>query len=248
MIAALTNSKVPRAVRDSEDVLTSTVFGILELMPCTAVMELLALAEPAEGASPSVSSPDVVETRFLYWPWLGPRDGSGCEPDLVIETLRADRSVAARILVEAKYRSGKSSEADTTTGGEERPVRDQLAREWLGLSSLEPDAPGMVIYLTADHIPPWSEIADAQAELALRRRPQGSFAWLSWRHLHVLARTRRSEHRGWNMLEGFLSDLELTGFTGITPPRLHRGWGYLQRFEWNPGVLDSGFRFSRSEP
>ena len=54
---------------------------------------------------------DAIEAQYQFWPWLQEPDCLGVEPDVLIQ-IRDSRGTTHLILIEAKYRSGKSSFAE----------------------------------------------------------------------------------------------------------------------------------------
>jgi hypothetical protein len=114
-------------------------------------------------------------------------------------------------LVEAKYRSGKSSEKDEG----ERP-NDQLAREWGNLKRLAENeaAEPVLIYLTAGFCCPKTEIQDSQDELAKKGQGRANICWLSWRHLSPVI--EKSTIQILKDLKAMLRHLNLTFFEGFS--------------------------------
>ena len=93
---------------------------------------------------------------------------ASCEPDVLIriDPPEGDRYL---VLIEAKYRSGKSSDREPTANQTEsnepiQDIKDQLAREWQQprlLAAKETRAP-VLIYLTADVSYPREELIESQ--------------------------------------------------------------------------------------
>ena len=135
-----------------EDILTSNVFGLLKYVPAReGLLKYLALAEEKDGKQPLVylsSESELAQEslKYEFWPWWEESNCKGCEPDVAI-SLKIPGEQNLLVLIEAKYLSGKSSEADETT---DKP-NDQLATEW---DNLYVRAGGLnnkpaLIYLTA---------------------------------------------------------------------------------------------------
>lgn len=188
MLKALLHGKLSREQENMEDILTSNVFGLLEYLPPEdGLLPFLGMAQTKDGCRPLAGLVDPVTARTTYWPWWENEGCAGCEPDCVID-LRAADGRRQLVAVEAKFLSGKSSEAD-----EKEPVPvDQLAREWDNLvaASAHKGAEPVLIYLTAHAGFPGRDIEAPVAEY--RRKRSGSsdpvICWLSWRHLADIAK------------------------------------------------------------
>lgn len=145
------------------------------------------------------------------------------------------------ILVEAKYKSGKSSEAE-----DGNRINDQLASEWDILISKYPDAKHYLLYVTADFSYPNKDIEDSQSEFAKKRHGQIDIAWISWRKLPTIL----------NGNEPIIKDLikilrkqGLTFFEGISIPLIVRiPWTFRKNttlsFNWKLNSLDFNWRFA----
>src|SRR5262245_43252051 len=130
MIDALCNGKLSREVEGMEDLLTSAVFGRLRYLPPEeGLLPFLWCAKYLDGTSVLPEGLEVREVKYTFWPWWELPSSSSAEPDLVIE-LSGGNGDAILVLIEAKFRSFKSSEADL----EIHAPNDQLAREWENLS------------------------------------------------------------------------------------------------------------------
>ena len=180
MIEALLRGKLLREQENMEDVLTSSVFGMLQYVaPQLGLFLFLTEAKTLEDVCPlrvltTARGCRQATVLYRFWPkW--PR----CEPDVVLH-IRGDAGLRQLVGIEAKFASGKSSEADEL---EDRP-NDQLAREWVDLHD-EADhlcAQPVLVYLTADVSCPKPQIRDSLDEL--RRKsvfgvPEPVICWLS---------------------------------------------------------------------
>src|SRR5687767_11782643 len=109
MITALCHSKLSRELEGMEDLLTSAVFGRLKyMMPRDALIPFLSCARYSNGEHALPSNADVQQAKYTFWPWWKFEDCQGSEPDLVIDLDTSD-GLAYKVLIEAKFRSGKSS-------------------------------------------------------------------------------------------------------------------------------------------
>lgn len=185
MLQAIIHGKTSPEQVNMEDILTSNVFGALRhVPPGRGLLPFLKCAEFPDRTNPLAALPDGTEAKYEFWPLWQEADCIACEPDVAI---RLDEPGGKKhlVLVEAKYRSGKSSYE-----GEAFDVPcDQLAREWDNLTRVaerEKREP-LLIYLTADIVCPAGEIAASEKEYASKREfgfgvRRFRCAWLSWRH------------------------------------------------------------------
>ena len=219
-----------------EDILTSNVFGLLMyVQPHEGILKYLGLAEDEDGKQPLkyLSSLGVVpqeSIEYEFWPpWWKEPNGYGCEPDVVIK-LKIPDEKDLLILIEAKYLSGKSSEADES---DDKP-NDQLAREWGNLSvraDKSNECP-VLIYLTSHYGYPIQDIDDAIIEFQ-EKRPEGAkpvIYWLSWRHLYEVCEHTQTPILG--DIRGLLERLNLKFFDGITLENIYIQWFFEDVFGW----------------
>jgi hypothetical protein len=252
MLMALLYGKFSRD-QVSEDLLTSNVFGTLKyLPPGTALIPFLRKAIAPEKEYPLADLSSDVEVKYEFWPWLGKSDNTGCEPDVLIR-LTCSSNKKILILIEAKYRSGKSSEeekekdlneelarkqseeiATLRVDHSDESVKDQLSREWKNLRRLaeRESAEPVLIYLTAGFACPTEDIEASQKAL---KGEKGKISWLSWRHLLSLITDSHSEML--RDLAAVLRRLDLIffeGFSKVDTP-VHTQWAFSAepvRFDW----------------
>jgi len=202
-----------------EDLLTSNVFGMFSyLEPHQGLLQFVETARSLGGV-PLPRLAEVDTARFEFWRWLE-KDGVCAQPDVLIEMkmTNGDRQV---LLVESKYRSGKSSVVTT----EETMLTDQLAREMFLLRAYakESGKDYALLYVTAHTKMPKNEIHEAIDELEREEAglPDGDkFYWTSWRELpRVLAPVIPSlDVLGGAMLSDLIiiiQRMELVYFSGI---------------------------------
>lgn len=212
-----------RAHDRAEDLLTSTVFGLLRYLPISeGLLPFLGHARPVRtgpvGAhvrtEPGwIDFEGVTQAELRFWPSF---KGFG-EPDVLIRLRSADR-VIHLVLIEAKLFSPKSSKADADDGAlavEDKPDRDQLVRYWQGLrrqQEVDAGAECSLIYLTSHSMPPLAELRES-----VSRESGMRLAWMSWRDAwfvsHQLALSTRSPpaedlerllaHKGFREFVGF---------------------------------------------
>jgi len=221
MLQALLHGKLSREQENMEDILTSNVFGLLSyLPPAKGLLPFLAKAETLEGEKPlaRLAAPGITEHVQMaeedvrFWPWLEDETCDPCEPDLLL-TIRSP-GIPVMVLIEAKYRSGKSSEADEA----DVEVTDQLGRQWdhLWPRAKKEKAQPLLLFVTAHAAMPRAAIRKSIGEYDDKRGPairRPMIAWLSWcwlpslfekqalRSLKDLAALAR--RLGFEMFEGF---------------------------------------------
>lgn len=234
MLRALLERKVGASLRKSEDVLTATVFGLLSwLAPEVALGKWLTTAAPFSGSTTATVTPAGTTSQVTFWPRLDVGDGSTAEPDVLIETRAAGRSV---IFIEAKLWSGPSG-WPTTTDASSR-VTGQLGRQWSALmrgwsvgdagGSNAPDE-AAIVYVTADWTMPRAALAAMVDEVEAKLGDAGlrrSLYWLSWRTLPAILdaiateeghdRTTRTIARE---VAAYLREIDLDCYEGLSPPQ-----------------------------
>jgi hypothetical protein len=222
-----------------EDILTSNVFGLLRyLPPAEGLFAFISNAQALDGTrplrfllQPAYASTATVEYEF--WPFLKESGCFGCEPDLML-TITSSTGSLVSVLIEAKYWSGKSSEAYESAAN---PV-DQLAREWDNLCGAARSAGAVpfLIYLTQDMRYPRSEIESSISEWIEKRKGPGhgpAILWLSWRDL-----TRVVDPKANTILHDIhrmLVRLNLTSFLGFAVnPVEPLAWSFGRKaFRWH---------------
>lgn len=229
MFEALIHGKLSSQQENMEDVLTSCVFGAMKVLrPSAGIYSFLSQAHRFNGQSSELSSlsdrdDDSVQVEYTFWPkWTG-RNCHPCEPDVLIRI----RSTQQVILIEAKLRSGKSSNAD----GSPWPY-DQLAREWDNLLRRSDGFRPVLIYLTADDAMPRQAIQDAIDEFEAKRpaSPQPDIYWLSWQQLMTLDPHQHDLVVG---LQDIVQKLNLLPFTGFSPILKVPNWTFVTLDEGN---------------
>jgi hypothetical protein len=181
-----------RAHDRAEDLLTSTVFGLLRYIPSQdwllAVMRRVRSVRSVEGIVTiqqdfewlDVAKVATVTVDFWpYWTAIG-------EPDILLTLEDAVGCLVAMVLVEAKIhapKSGRAVEDDDELADDAIPDPDQLVRYWQGLRNRVPGkAQARIIYLTKHGAPPTQELGES-----IRREPGMKLAWLSWRDIWAVA-------------------------------------------------------------
>ena len=231
-----------------EDILTSNVFGLLKYVRHEeGILNYLSLAEDEDGKRPLdyfsvLREVPHTSVEYQFWPWWEEANCYGCEPDVVIK-LKIPAKQDLIILVEAKYLSGKSSEADESY---DTPT-DQLAREWdnLRVKANKSDEYPVLVYLTAHYAYPIRDINDAISEF-LEKRPDGArpvIYWLSWRHLHTVCDS--SPLPILNDIKLLLDRMGLTFFDGIALDYVNIPWSFEVVFDWQvvSGIQKINWRF-----
>ena len=211
MLQAQLRGKLTREEEDMEDLLTSNVFGSIKYIPPEeALLTLLTSSRDSDGNVPIHDPQSIASVEYKFWQWIQEPDCEGCEPDVLI-TIQLASEQKIIILVEAKYLSDKSSEAN-----EQGAPTDQLAREWDNLTRLasREKATPIFLYVTADLGYPRKSIEDSHQEYFRKRKREMNVFWISWRKLPTLFSNAKEE-----ILKDLVKVLRkqgLTFFEGIT--------------------------------
>jgi hypothetical protein len=184
MLQAMLRGKLTRPEEGMEDLLTSNTFGLMKYMsPEAALLPFLRQAQSPFHVPPLDSVLTGVQSveKYLFWPTISYPDCFSCEPDVELIFRHTDGHRTG-LLIEAKYRSGKSSlPCDTDV----RPF-DQLARELDNLRALAEDE-GLssiaVIYVTNNVVCPEEDLYTSATEYREKRGAVPYLYWLSWRIL-----------------------------------------------------------------
>ncbi len=173
-----------------EDVLTSSVFGLLRFLPVEVTCRFLMTAERrreelmAQGAGRHSLRLDLgcvaaIETHF--WPHFA---GWTREPDVVLDLWEAGGRLHRRVVVEAKYGSPKSQGqtenaelgmVDPRVSGDQ--LADQLACAW---HDRHPGVhPPALVFLTAEFTYPRAELAESVKMLSRSHIPPEVY-WTAW--------------------------------------------------------------------
>ncbi|GAF73101.1 unnamed protein product [marine sediment metagenome] len=251
MLQAMIHGKLTREEEGLEDLLTSNTFGLMKYLPPKAVLlPFLSLAkDPLRKHSLASWLQGAIKIeRLLFWPTLTHTDCFSCEPDVAIVFLHDD-GTKTWVLIEAKYRSGKSSEAIV---GIEKP-NDQLAREFDNLKNISQHKGIMhyaLVYLTTDYICPKNELEESANEYKQKRDSSPNLYWLSWRMLYdVLELSDYSENSIIEDLKNFMLNLNLTMFRRLRFEDLKKPEWSFERIPkyWSWSILKPNWIFMRKE-
>ncbi len=247
MLQAMLHGKLSRREEDMEDLLTSNTFGMMKYVSLDLLLvPFLCLArDPFSEQSLENWLKDVVAIEDLqFWPTLAHPECIPCEPDVDITLGHKDGS-HTRLLIEAKYLSGKSSIAIV---GTEKP-NDQLAREFDNLRA-ECAEKGIaryaVIYLTADFSCPMSDLEESLREYKDKRHAESMFYWLSWRCLlDVLEKRRPNRLEVIEDLQKLVQYLNLTMFRRLRFQEVQAPkWEFIRSIKaWEYWVQPTTWRF-----
>lgn len=230
MIEALLHGKLSRDQENMEDLLTSMVFGTLNHLPPTWIGRFLALARTPDGDYALASLASASAAKLSFWPQLRQPECAFCEPDLIVE-IRDAGGMTQHVLVEAKFRSGKSSVDDGVSGGSVK-VRDQLGREWENLLALHGDR-STLVYPTAHYAIPHRDIRETQEELRSKGRRPAQIVWLSWRDVFLVSDVTEAPAPMLELLRA-LDRLGLQPFRGVLAPQASTTWRF-NRPPWSLG-------------
>jgi hypothetical protein len=226
MIAAIIKKKVPRKIRYSEDVITSNVFGFLEIMPYEqGLRPWLEQARTLDNGKLEIP-PLLDRAKMIFWPHLALSSGDFCEPDVCLLLQGVDRTLI--LLIEAKFLSGPSG---WPTGPSDLgEIRGQLGRQWDALQHWDPRwlpqgkafAVKEVLYITADWLMPKVTLDAMVNEIATKKNDGGSFRsslfWLPWRSLSIALKYSEHEGPATRMLVEYLEEMGLGAFGGCPAP------------------------------
>jgi hypothetical protein len=217
MLQAFLKGKLSREQENLEDLLTSSVFGLLAYLPPeSGLLPLLRLAMYEDGtAVPLLQASGVTVTSMEFWPTYQ-TDGVGpTEPDVIVHVVDMIGRKHS-MLIEVKLWSGKSS----GPGDDAHEIRDQLAREWCVLidrCKSEGSQPHL-IYVTADPRYPALEIDQSIKEFTSKRVALSSefplrCARVSW--TAVVTAFRNSPELALRDVSRLCERLDLVPFGGI---------------------------------
>jgi hypothetical protein len=193
MLQAINKGKIPSNTENSEDLLTSSVFGAIRyLSNFSLIQDIIANSINIHQIKAGYFE-HITHIEYYFWPRL-----EKSEPDLLV-LLKNKRDKYLVFCIEAKYFSGKSSEEDLSVEFEERGnhQRDQLARQ---IEDIHKDSAfkylnikkesvifSCLIFLTNDNFIP---------EVSLKKGYQSidnsipldfkidSIYWLSWKEIY----------------------------------------------------------------
>ena len=202
------------------------------------------------GRQTRTGGPDAVEYRF--WPTWQKR-----EPDVELH-IQSNEGVSYLVGIEAKYHSGKSSEAEDVEQETEEEIShectDQLVCEWNELvdEAAIRNAKPILIYLTADFGCPREQIRDSLVEYRKKRlnSPEPLICWLSWRELADLF-ANATKHSILLAIADMTKEMGLTFFRGITEVApICNSWKFKApphkwQFQLLPVVFQWSFQTSR---
>jgi len=248
MLQAILKGKLSREEERMEDLLTSCVFGILKYtFPDQILIPFLQLARNPltdESITHILDGAKTIES-IDFWPFLSGEGCHPCEPDVDITMLHEDGS-KSRLLIEAKYLSGKSSFPAPL---DEKPC-DQIAREFDNLSkiSLKKGIKKFaVIYLTADYFGPVQDIKQSVDEYAFKRNQKPNIFWLSWRKLSNFLEEANIESSGMlNDVSLLLEYLNLNAFIRLRYQEVaNNNWRFIRdnrNWSWKSQPITWRFR------
>lgn len=243
MLHAQLHGKLSREQENLEDILTSTVFGALSYL--TPGQGFTPWLSQAEGTDVSDLRSVLAKTERIvakFWPWLEQPKCLGCEPDVILE-LYAGEQLAGVVVIEAKYRSGKSS-LSSLTDDEDAPSGDQLARQWENARSRYAGVPLFLVFVTAAHVNPRREIAESVEQIRPAYLP-AFVLWLSWR---ALTQVEPSTPLLADVRDLLVERYRLATFTGFTPTVPLPPWqfepAHTGGFRWEGGRTSWSFTSS----
>ncbi len=249
VLQAQLRGKLSRNEEDSEDLLTSNVFGSLKYVPKEAgIVPILSLVKNIDGDPLKLDA--VADIKYDFWPWIERVKGHGCEPDVLIIAKQSNNN-KVMILVESKYFSGKSNSENSEEEAERYMIHDQLAREWdnLIIEAETKDAIPVLLYVTADFSFPKREIEESVEDFKAQRPSAQTMNiyWTSWRFIQDLL--SKSDYDILKDVAEVLRKQGLKLYSGITIIRsLKIGWKFdalESRLLWKYAPLKITWRFEK---
>jgi hypothetical protein len=205
-----------------EDLLTSDVFGRLRyLSPDLGLVPLLQTAVSFETGRSGIAVPgNVLGFSVDFWPRF-----CRSEPDVVI---RLDTTGGPMVvMVECKYRSGKSGEDVPEDIPAPQESADQLVREFQDLKGLAANGASALIYITGHRIMPREDLErsarSAGEEGGLFR---ATTYWVGWHMIWDLFRREQGAPHPAGLILKDLEDL-----------LYHKGFRPFQGWPDTPAVL-----------
>jgi len=192
VVFAEIRGKLAEDASRSEDVLTSTAFGLLTYLPFQDGLKGILLRARRVGLlSDDVGCvtplswtglDDVRSFDVHFWPCF---EECGA-PDVLVELRDMAHSIIGAGVFEVKYFAGKSGRADDDDADDVEQLTaendgydpDQLVKYWNGLRRRHPALSVdrlFVVYLTTHFRPPLKDLRESQS-----RKPSARFGWLSW--------------------------------------------------------------------
>lgn len=235
MLQALLNGKLSSSQENMEDVLTSCVFGCFKYLdPNVGLGPFLREARGIEPMDRPFADLQIQSAAYEFWPYWCEKGYENCEPDVVL-TVNGVKGEKLMILVEVKYRSGKSAYPNHES---EAPT-DQLAKEWDHLVK-KAEASGFkpnLVYVTSDAVIPRHDIDQATNEYETKRKEASQrhpfrCYWISWRSLYrVLVGSQGVLAAD---LRALAEKLEFKEFDGFSKLRTVSGieWRYCTTYKW----------------
>jgi len=237
MFQALLKGKLAPEEERLEDVLTSNVFGTLQYFAIEDGLKLILVnAIDEDGYFPFANKwNNISNPNYLFWEPMNNHGCKPCVPDVLI-TMQQSQGQNMIVLVESKYRSGKSSFPDRG-----KLPNDQLAREWHNLTKvadLEKSSP-ILLYIT-DHFGfPKQEILESKKEFEKKVKLSKSpnIIWISWRKIPNIF--VKSHHQILRDMVKVLQRQGLIFYEGIPYSQmLDIRWSYNKRLCRNPLLKD----------
>lgn len=269
MLIAELEGKIPSKLKNSEDLLTSSVFGILKYLSSPHYLQsILQSSFNASGTNLTFNN-EFTLCKYVFWPRL-----NTSEPDLLLHLTDTNGSEYI-ICIEAKYYSGKSSEEDTSIEIENRnnSQRDQLAREvedihtnfCINLLNANKDKlqKQLLIYLTNDSVFPFESIEKSQQHIQINSSKLDIY-WLSWSNIYLTLKNihdykttqdalllddlkRFLEHKGLGTFNGFTQNFKkvpLIKLDYTTSKDTFNAWINLlevKTVDWKYGGSENGY-------
>jgi hypothetical protein len=221
LIIAELKGKIPSALQNYEDILTSSVIGLFQYLSSPVYFQTVLESCVNVNGAPLTFEYPIHECQYVFWPKL-----ESSEPDVLLH-LRTKNESEYLICIEAKYWSDKSSNEDQSIDMQERSnsQRDQLAREiedihkefYLRFFKINKNKLKKIIliYLTNHTYLPSQEIHDSVQHINGVDFPINQLYWLTWREIHHSVTKERQDAMLLSDLKSLLEKKGLQSFNGF---------------------------------
>jgi len=271
MLIAELEGKIPSKLKNSEDLLTSSVFGILKYLSSPYYLQSILQGSFNSTGSNLNFDKELTLCNYVFWPRL-----NTSEPDLLLHLMDMGGSEYI-ICIEAKYYSGKSSEEDISIKIQNRnnSQRDQLAREiedihtdfCINLLNANKDKlqKRLLIYLTNDSVFPFESIEKSKQHIQKIDSSKLDIYWLSWSNIYLTLKNiheykttqdalllddlkRFLENKGLGIFNGFtqnLKEVPLIKLDYDTSKVTINAWTNLlevKTIDWKYGGSENGYK------
>lgn len=193
-----------------EDVLTSSVFGLLRYLPQEIALQFFSKAKAINpDRTLHFDIDEIRNLKFAFWPsWS--YNNHIVEPDVLIDVIDINDQIR-KIVIEAKFGSGKSQTSsnnviDPEIEESELFDEDQLVRQYKYAMREFKSCRPVLIYLTAHFVIPRFDIQETLEDLEDFNNPE--IYWLGWWQLGNVMKNIQTNQRDQMIVEDLIKLLE----------------------------------------